>query len=99
MKSINTFEFLSENETWNISDVLRLLCGSLKAHESESIILCQSRQPLGKLMETAAASGRFGKVTIYMEPGTGYTPDWDIPLLTEISGGHFTDENQIEIQR
>ena len=97
MKSINTFEFLSENETWNISDVLRLLCGSLKAHESESIILCQSRQPLGKLMETAAASGRFGKVTIYMEPGTGYTPDWDIPFLTEISGGHFTDENQIEI--
>ena len=97
MKSINTFEFLSENETWNISDVLRLLCGSLKAHERESIILCQSRQPLGKLMEAAADNGRFGKVSIYMEPGTGYIPRWDIPFLTEISGGHFTDENQIEI--
>ena len=97
MKSINTFEFLSENETWNISDVLRLLCGSLKVHERESIILCQSRQPLGKLMEAAADNGRFGKVSIYMEPGTGYIPRWDIPFLTEISGGHFIDENQIEI--
>ena len=97
MKSINKFEFLSENETWNISDVLRLLCGSLKVSDAYSIILCQSRQPLGKLMETAANNGRFGKVTIYMKPGSEYTPHWDIPFLTEIIGGHFVDENQAEI--
>jgi|LWDU01.1.fsa_nt_gi hypothetical protein len=97
MKSINKFEFLSENETWNISDVLRLLCGSLKVSDAYSIILCQSRQPLGKLMETAADNGRFGKVTVYMEPDSEYTPHWDIPFLTEIIGGHFVDENQTEI--
>lgn len=97
MKSINKFEFLLENETWNIFDVLRLLCGSLKVTDAESIILCQSRQPLGKLMEAAADNGRFGKVIVYMEPKSGYTPYWDIPFLTEIMGGHFSDENQTEI--
>ena len=97
MSNTSIFKTLANKETWNISDVLRLLCGSLKAHEPESIILCQSRQPLGKLMEAAADNGRFGKVTIYMEPGTGYTPHWDIPFLAEIMGGHFVDENQAEI--
>jgi hypothetical protein len=48
-------------------------------------------------METAADNGRFGKVTFYMEPGSGYTPHWDIPFLTEIMGGHFVDESQAEI--
>jgi hypothetical protein len=91
MQKIDKLEFLPDHETWNISDVLRLLCGAMETDEAISVIMCQHKQPLGELMETVANQGRFGRLRVHQEPGSRYDFHWDRQFLEE-----YNDKNYVE---
>jgi hypothetical protein len=90
MSDTDLYKTLANKETWSIEEVLKLLCGP---SDPSAIIRGETHRPMGELLETAANQGRFGKATVYMEPGSGYTPCWDILYLAEINDGHFVNEN------
>ena len=92
MQKIDKLEFLPDHETWNISDVLRLLCGAMETDEAISVIMCQHQQPLGELLETAANQGRLGRLRVHQEPGSRYDFHWDRQFLEEYNDKNYVDQ-------
>jgi hypothetical protein len=90
MNKSNSIDHLKNKETWSIEEVLELLCGP---SNPSTVIRGETHKPMGKLLETAANQGRFGRINVCTEPGYSYTPCWDILFLNEIIDDHFVHEN------